>query len=500
MSYEPDQRNENRLAMIGILLVGGVLRAFQAGTRNLSYDDAFAVFLAEKNLPTIVSGTAADTMPPLYYFVLHFWMLLTGREVVALRYLSLGIGLLLIALAYAVGRRLCGPTGGTLAALVSAFSPVLIHRGQELRMYSLLALGGLLYLYCFVRCSQGEKQLRFWAGLILGGAIAMYSHNLAPFTLLAADFFALIMRRWRLLRELLIAQAAIGALSAPWLLMLPGQLAKIERAFWTPRPGFTEVVQAVMTFTTNLPVDRWLLPISLFGSLLILVFALYRAGHLLRSGPQPGLALILCFTFVPPLATFAASYLMRPVFVPRGVITSILAYYVLIAWLIAGVRQAALRAVLVLPILLLMAAALPRFYFDASFPHSPFAEAAAFLAAQARPDDAIVHDNKLSFFPAHYYQPDLAQVFLADPPGSPNDTLAPGTMEAMGLRPTSLEAATSSAARIRFVVFQRALDEAATMGGPLPSKDWLDRHYLPTDEYRFNDLLILDYQPGKAAR
>lgn len=481
--------------MVGVLLLGALLRAFQSNVRSLSYDDAFAVFLAEKDLPGIVRGTAADTMPPLYYFVLHYWMLLTGREVVALRYLSLATGLLLIALACVIGRRLFGPEAGVLAALVSAFSPILIHRGQELRMYGLLALGGLLYMYFFVRCTEEEGRLSHWAWLVLGGAVAMYSHNLAPFSLLSANVFALLTRRWRLMRNLLAAQAAIGLLALPWLLMLPGQLAKIERAFWTPRPGPVEVVQAVMTFTTNMPVDRWLLPISLFASLLILAFALYRAAHLLRSGPQPGLLLVLCFAFAPSLATFAASYLMRPVFVPRGVIASILAYYLLLAGLIAGVNRAALRTALVAPVLLLMALALPRFYFDVSFPHSPFRQAADFLADRLGPGDVVLHDNKLSFFPAHYYRPELPQLFLADLPGSANDTLAPGSMEAMGLYPTSLEEVTKTKGHVWLVVFQRALDEAGTMGVTLQSKELLDRRYLPGGEHRFNDLLILDYQP-----
>jgi hypothetical protein len=54
----------------------------------------------------------------------------------------------------------------------------------------------------------------------------------------------------------------------------------------------------------------------------------------------------------------------------------------------------------------------------------------------------VVHTNKLTYLPMRYYAPDLPGVFLADPPGSPQDTLARPTQEALGFfaTPTITEA------------------------------------------------------------
>ena len=60
------------------LALGLVLRLVGAGTRPIWYDDAFSVLLSRGNFASIVRGTAADTMPPLYYFLLHLWMTLTS--------------------------------------------------------------------------------------------------------------------------------------------------------------------------------------------------------------------------------------------------------------------------------------------------------------------------------------------------------------------------------------------------------------------------------------
>lgn len=56
------------------LALGAVLRLIGSGSRSLQYDDTFSIFLSARSLPEILSGTAADTMPPLYYFLLHFWL------------------------------------------------------------------------------------------------------------------------------------------------------------------------------------------------------------------------------------------------------------------------------------------------------------------------------------------------------------------------------------------------------------------------------------------
>ena len=63
-----------------------------------------------------------------------------------------------------------------------------------------------------------------WAGLILFGTAAMYSHNLAIFGLAAANLFLLIRREWKKLWALLGAQVVIGLLALPWLWLVPGQV------------------------------------------------------------------------------------------------------------------------------------------------------------------------------------------------------------------------------------------------------------------------------------
>src|SRR5512142_161399 len=169
------------------LLVGLILRLIGLESRSLQYDDTFSIFLSARSLPEILSGTAADTMPPLYYFLLHYWMLL-GQSAWFIRLLSVILSLVAVFLLYRLVACWFGRAAAGWAAFLAAISPLLIYHGQDVRMYALLVVCQLGYLWFFTRIWQGEafttnlsqdwkRNLVLWSGLVLCGAGAMYSHN-----------------------------------------------------------------------------------------------------------------------------------------------------------------------------------------------------------------------------------------------------------------------------------------------------------------------------------
>ena len=522
--------------LVAVLSLGLLLRLIALRTRGLWYDDAFSIFLARQDVARIVAGTAADTMPPLYYFLLRLWMGL-GSDLVTLRLLNVLVSLAIVALTYRVADVIFNPRTAVWAALFAAVSPFQIYHAQELRMYALLCVNLLLYLYFFARIylDLDDRAWLSWVGLVASGALAMYSHNLAVFTLLSANLLLLLERRWRLLEVcrrgvpesrlqpvlpeiaafspakastpvprgglsdkllacLILAQAAIVVLTSPWLVMVPGQVAKIQRAFWTPRPGLLELVQALITFHTNLPVPRWMIPIAVTATVLCL--ALVTCELVRRWRRDLGVQLLATFALFPALLTFAASYLMRPLFVPRGLILSAIVYYVLAARVVAAQRGRLARAVLLLAFIVPALMALPAQYTFDEFPRSPYQPAVEFLCVHVRPGDVVLHDNKLSYFPMHYYGPDLPQVFLPDEPGSHNDTLARVSQDAMSIWPAeNLDAATAGAERVWLVVFKRARAEYEAQGWTEhPVIDRLAAERRETEVHVFRDLQILLFQ------
>jgi 4-amino-4-deoxy-L-arabinose transferase-like glycosyltransferase len=481
--------------ILGILLLAFALRLIALGSREIWYDDAFSIFLARRDLSAIADGTAADTMPPLYYLLLHFWMML-GDDPFTLRFLSVMLSMLIVASVYATARKMFDKRAARNAALFTAIAPFQIYHAQELRMYGLLALALLWYLHANYELrsfGSAQDKITNYEFLALATALALYSHNLAIITLAAANFYHLWRRDWNALLKLLIAQIAGVLLFVPWLLYVPGQLEKIQRSFWTLRPGLVDILQMLVEFTTNLPLPAMLLPVALFASLGIFALALLETLRAIRRGAPAALGMVIAFAVFPPIVLFILSYFVRPIFVPRGVILSSLAYYILLGWLAARVRPQ-IEVGLILAAALVIVPALAFQYSYNEFPRSPFRAANEFLQSNVRAGDAVVHDNKLTFFPMRYYAPALAHTFVADPPGSSNDTFARGSMDAMQIYPTPLEDATMGKARVWFVIFQRALDEAASENRPHGNYSWMESHFKQISLTRFNDLNVYLYQ------
>ncbi len=217
----------------------------------------------------------------------------------------------------------------------------------------------------------------FGLGLAVSGALAMYCHNLAGFILIAPNIFLLVKRKWRLLLPLCIAQAAIALLAAPWLLMVPGQIEKIQGAFWTPRPGLVEVLQALVLFTASLPLPGVWFVIALVLSLYILVIVSLELVRV--KGKRENVLFLIVMGLTPPVLLFVLSYLMRPVFVPRGFLIFGFMYAGLAGHVIAQGWEKKIGMFIMGSFVAASLISLPYQQTFRQFPRSPFAEAVAML-------------------------------------------------------------------------------------------------------------------------
>jgi mannosyltransferase len=130
-----------------VILIAFGLRAHRLDFQPLWWDEGYSLYFATMDLATMVAGTASDIHPPFYYTLLHFWIAFLGSGAVAVRLLSVLISTLTVPLLYRVGRRLVDGRVGMLASLVIAIAPFHIYYSQEVRMYGLVTLLGLLSVY-----------------------------------------------------------------------------------------------------------------------------------------------------------------------------------------------------------------------------------------------------------------------------------------------------------------------------------------------------------------
>jgi uncharacterized membrane protein len=128
-------------------LIAFSLRTHRLNFQPLWWDEGYSLYFAAMDPAAMVAGTASDIHPPFYYALLRFWIALLGSGAVAVRLLSVFVGTLTVPLLYRIGRRLVDGRVGMLASLVMAIAPFHVYYSQEVRMYGLVTLLGLLSVY-----------------------------------------------------------------------------------------------------------------------------------------------------------------------------------------------------------------------------------------------------------------------------------------------------------------------------------------------------------------
>jgi len=237
------------------LLAGGVLVVLTAlslflRTRYISgqfwMDEALSVGISSHSLTSIPGVLRHDGSPPLYYLVLHVWMSVFGNSESATHALSLLFGLLTIPAGAWVAWSLWGRWAAFLAGVLFAMNPFLTAYSQETRMYTLMALLGLLatgaliqgfvyrrrrYLILFAVCQALMLYTHAW-GIFFGvGAVVA----LIPVWWLAED-------RRGVLRDGVLAFGAAAVLFLPWVPTLLYQAAHTGSP-WDLSPNFGAPVQ-----------------------------------------------------------------------------------------------------------------------------------------------------------------------------------------------------------------------------------------------------------------
>jgi 4-amino-4-deoxy-L-arabinose transferase-like glycosyltransferase len=488
-----------RVALLSLILLTILMRLPGLGSRALWYDEAFSILFAREGPSamwygtlTPVEGTAADVHPLLYYGVLWLWMKVFGQSVLAVRSLSVVISIAVLIAVFALGRALFNPLVGLLSGLLYALAPFQIHYGQEARMYVLMTfflILGTLKLYQAVK----EGPRRSVVVFAISAALAMYCHILAIFYLVPlALLFLMVYRSRAALIRIIQGSGLAIVLYMPWLIQLPGQISKVQQAYWIQRPGLAAFAQTIMAFIVDLPVRESLLPFLFLVSLLVLVLVCLEYFRLVRHHQEDaGLGgLTLGLAWLPFVFLFAISQ-FRPLYVVRGLLPSAVMYLVAIAWVLLRGRKLSRATISLCMVVGFMAGAVEHYTY-AGFPYAPYTELNDHIRAELEADAIVLHSNKLTMFPAYLDDPVLPHQYLQDPPGSGGDTLAYPTQEVLGLFAISDPlVAVEQASRVYFVIFQQEFEDYSRLGYTLhPTLASLNAQFDTSSKMALGDLWL----------
>jgi hypothetical protein len=130
-----------RLLVVGAVVavtVGIVLRFWTRS--DMWLDEALTFDIARLPVDQIPGALKRDGAPPLYYVMLHYWILVFGSSDMAVRALAGVLSCATLPFVWIAGRRIGGRTVAVGALILVATSPFAVQYATENRMYSLVTL------------------------------------------------------------------------------------------------------------------------------------------------------------------------------------------------------------------------------------------------------------------------------------------------------------------------------------------------------------------------
>ena len=308
-------------------------------------------------------------------------------------FFSLFFGVLLIALVYALARRVANHRVGLIAALLVALSPYNVWYSQEVRMYTLGAALGVIVVYALLRIGQGAGDRRqesgvrsqgpgargqaagWWAVYAVAAAAGMYTLYYFIFLLIPLNLWVLwqiAYGRWRIaetrtlhtttssfqlpassfrLPAWLLANLVAVLLYAPWIPIAYRQATNPPVPPWRTAPDLWHALReswTALSLGQSAPSWLWpalLLTLGLYGLGLVALRQMANGKWQMANGRSQiadsrllsGIALLPLAT-LGPLALILLVSLVTPLYHVRYLFTYSPAFYVVmaagLAWLL----------------------------------------------------------------------------------------------------------------------------------------------------------------------
>lgn len=290
-------------------------------------DEAFSWLLAKRDLGEIIYITAQDFNPPLYYFVLHYWMEVFGTSEVALRSLSFLFYILGVFVVYEIIHTILKQSHKKSAFLIVLFvlNPVVLYYGFEARMYSMVFFLAVLTSYYYLK---KEKWL-----YLLTAIVAVYTHYfLIP--VVGCHFLFTLLTDWKKKykdsKKLLVMPILAGFSLIPWIFYFISSNPALSDDFWI-EPLRDELVRFVLPLLySGLQRDFWYSfqdnPDVFQGfigfNMLIAITAFFGGLATLKLKKIRSLYLFFALiAFLPVIAILTLNEI-KPFFLPRYLIAS----------------------------------------------------------------------------------------------------------------------------------------------------------------------------------
>lgn len=347
------KKYQTHIVLFCLMVFGFWLRFRLACAEDLATDEIATLVTASQSFPEgiIKALVTKNFHAPLYYFLLHFWILLFGDSAISLRMVPVIFGTLCIPAAYACGKELFSKFAGFSAAILVTINSFMISYSHFGKFYALLELLGFLSVYLIIKISK-DPQKKYFAWLSAVNACIIYTYVIG-FVFVGMQFLVFagydFIRRKDNLRHWLRYACWMILLTMPiipmmWMVIKNTQNPILVKGFWWYEYESEHIINVLMTWFSPavpfifanteavkvLPEIKWslilnVLPTALSG-IIIYITARKRENIILR------LLLLTAFGFI--FCEWIAALSGRFAFMPRY---TLLAFPVIILSAGAGI-------------------------------------------------------------------------------------------------------------------------------------------------------------------
>ena len=302
------------LGIVGILCL--IVMSF---SYDIWVDEAFSLNLIKHSYAEVISLTAIDVHPPLYYLILK--VVVDGVHVLLPSFPSIFVAKLVSVLAYLIlmliiatkARRDWGVYVASLAAVCLVGMSRQIDYGIEIRMYG----WGMLFVtlaFLWMKNILTGKKVWAWVLFVFFGLCAAYTHYYACIAV-GFLYLGLLIGLWmndrRRLWQWVVAAVVTAIGYLPWLLVLVRQLRTVSESYWIDD----------ITLGTVWSYIVYIFACPFFLLTIIAVFVATKKRKSLRSFkdiPVAYTGILVPIGVI--LVGVAVSLLMRPVFYDRYIL------------------------------------------------------------------------------------------------------------------------------------------------------------------------------------
>jgi mannosyltransferase len=387
--------------ILGILIVGALIRFFQLGRESLWFDESLSVLFATQPLPISIQSMLQEGLQhsPLFYLMLRPFAYGNPIEACA-RALPAIAGVLAIPLMAILGKDLFSPRTGLIAAALLALNPFHLWYSREARMYSLLALAVIGAMYFFALMVFRGPKLRYWLGMFFFSTIAFSTHHFAFFIPLVQLVFILatFKESYPLLRSWAAAMFLAALTLLPWITIALG-----SGVYWATSGTPTQTA-----LLSDIPLTLWNFSLGYTRNLsvpIVLALLLFLTATFYGLYPPNRSRLLLAiWLFVPIITTFLIS-LRFPMYMDRYLIVALPAFLLGLAEGLSTIRLPGLRRFATATVFLCEVLSLTRVYVDrTTYDRADWRQLGSFLESNVDPlHDTVATLNYQDLIPLHFY-------------------------------------------------------------------------------------------------